>query len=337
MMTPRQLVRRALDHASPPRVPRQAWITPWAERHHPADVARLRAEFPDDIATAPASYRTPLPIVGHPYRKGLYVDEWGCRFDNPYDGLLGRALEPPIRRWSDLESFHPPAGLLDLDRDAIDRFCASTDRFVLAGAPVRLFERLCLLRAMEGALADLLERPPGLGVLLDLLRRHARAEVAAWAATDVDAIVIADDWGGEDRLLVSPDTWRQAFKPLYRELCATARQAGKFVFMHSDGWILDIVPDLVEIGVQALNCQVARMGAPALGRFRGRLTFWGEIDRHAVLAHGSADDVRHAVREACDHLSARGGVIAQCEFGPGARPENVIEVFRAWQACGASG
>jgi hypothetical protein len=101
--------------------------------------------------------------------------------------------------------------------------------------------------------------------------------------------------------------------------------------MHSDGWILDILPDLVEIGVDAINCQVGWMGVAALERFRGRITFWGEVDRHALLALGSPADVRRAVGEMRDRLWASGGVIAQCEFGPGARPENIVEVFRAWQ------
>jgi uroporphyrinogen decarboxylase len=75
------------------------------------------------------------------------------------------------------------------------------------------------------------------------------------------------------------------------------------------------------------------MGAAELGhRFRGRLTFWGEIDRQEILPFGSAADVRRAVGEMREHLYAGGGVIAQCEFGPGANPANVFEVFRTWAA-----
>jgi hypothetical protein len=322
-MRSRDLVRLALD---------QAWVTPWAEQHFPDAVARLRAEFPDDIVTAPSCYRATPPAAGDPYKKGVYVDAWGCRFENEYDGMLGLVREPLIRQWSDLDSFRTPACLLTIDRAAVNAFCDATDRFVLAGTLIRPFERLCFLRTMEQALADVLERPPEFIDLLDRLRRHYRAEVEAWASTRVDAVVIMDDWGSQDRLLISPESWRLLFKPIYRELCEAARGAGTRVFMHSDGWILEILPDLIEIGVDALNSQIACMGAAALGRFRGQITFWGEIDRHAVLSTGSLDDVRRAVEEAHAHLSAKGGVIAQCEFGPGARPENVREVFRCWQS-----
>ncbi len=135
---------------------------------------------------------------------------------------------------------------------------------------------------------------------------------------------------------MSPAAWRWLFKPICGELCGIARQAGKFVFVHSDGWILDILPDLVEMGVDALNSQISCMGAPALGGFRGQITFWGDSDLEAVLASGSPDDVRRAVRETRDHLYAEGGVIAQCEFGLGARPENVLEVFCCWQSLDAA-
>ncbi len=336
-MTPRELVRRTLHYDSPSRVPRQAWVTPWAERHFPDVAARLRAEFPDDIVTAPALYLDPPPVVGHPHKAGVYVDEWGCRFENPYDGLLGLARDPLIARWSDADRFRTPDRLLAVDVGAVNAFCDATDRFVLAGTLVRPFERLGFLRTMEQALADLVAPSPPFLDLLERIARHYQAEVEAWASTRVDAVLIMDDWGAQDRLLVSPDVWRRVFKPIYREFCRAAHRAGKFVFMHSDGFILDIVGDLVEIGVDALNSQMACMGIPALGRFRGRLTFWGEIDRHAVLSIGSLSGVRRAVEEAHATLSANGGVIAQCEFGPGVRPENVIELFRCWESISRAG
>jgi uroporphyrinogen-III decarboxylase len=103
--------------------------------------------------------------------------------------------------------------------------------------------------------------------------------------------------------------------------------------MHSDGNILDILEDLVAIGIDALNSQVACMGIETLGRrFAGRITFWGEIDRQILLARGTTADIDAEVRSVREHLYAGGGVIAQCEFGPGAIPENVMRVFETWES-----
>ena len=331
-MTPRELVRRSLEFDGPPSIPRQAWILPWAEEHYPADVAKLRAEFPDDLMPAPGLYRAPLPITGSRYEKGLYVDEWGCRFSNIHGGVIGIVKEPLIREWAALERFRTPTGPLAVDREAVNAFCRGTDRFVLAGTLVRPFERLTFIRTMEQALIDLAEQPPELFDLIGRIHAHYVKEVEAWAGTDVDAIVLMDDWGTQHRMMISPGLWRRLFKPLYREYNEIARAHGKYVFMHSDGYITDIVGDLIEVGVNALNSQLKCMGTVDLGRrFRGRITFWGEMDRQELLPFGTLDEVRRAVCEAREHLYANGGVIAQCEFGPGAKPENVLTVFRAWQ------
>jgi hypothetical protein len=83
----------------------------------------------------------------------------------------------------------------------------------------------------------------------------------------------------------------------------------------------------------ALNAQIFCMDIEAIGRsFAGKLTFWGEVDRQHLLPYGSPAEVAAAVRTARGALWRGGGAIAQCEFGTGARPENVAAVFEAWSA-----
>ncbi len=331
-MNARELVRATLEFSAPESVPRQIWILPWAEEHYPTEVARLRGEFPDHILAAPGLYHAPLPVVGSRYQKGIYIDEWGCRFSNIHGGVIGMVKEPLIRVWDDLARFQAPHAALTVDSDAVNAFCRSSDKFVLAGTLVRPFERLTFIRTMEQAFMDLAEQPPELFELLRQIHAHYVKEVEVWARTEVDAIVLMDDWGTQQRMMIAPELWRRIFKPLYHEYNEIARHFGKYVFMHSDGYIMDIIPDLIEVGVHALNCQIKTMGAIDLGRrFRGRITFWGEMDRQELLAFGSVDDVRRAVAEVHANLFAKGGMIAQCEFGPGAKPENVFEVFRAWR------
>jgi hypothetical protein len=141
-----------------------------------------------------------------------------------------------------------------------------------------------------------------------------------------------DDWGSQTSLLISPDMWRDMFKPLYKDYCDLIHAAGKKVFFHSDGCIFDIYEDLIEIGVDAINSQLFCMDIEEIGqRFKGRITFWGEIDRQQVLSFGSVQDVFKAVgrvRRALD--DGTGGVIAQCEWGTRNPSENIRAVFEAW-------
>ncbi len=328
----RVLVKKTLDMGSPERIPRQIWILPWAEIHHPRAVQRLCTRFPDDIVSAPALYRGPTGTRGDRYALGEYVDEWGCRFSNPRNGIIGIVHEPLISSWADLDRFQPPQSVLRLDTEEVNRFCRSTSQYVLSGSVVRPFERLQFIRTMEQALVDLTEQPPELFELLSLIHAHYQKEVEAWAKTEVDAIALMDDWGTQSGSLLHPETFRRLFKPMYRDYVSIARTYGKRVFMHSDGHIIDIIPDLIEVGIDALNAQIFCMGVEELGRrFRGRITFWGEIDRQHLLVQGTRRELADAVESVWKHLYAEGGVIAQCEFGLEANPANVQAVFEAWE------
>jgi uroporphyrinogen-III decarboxylase len=157
-------------------------------------------------------------------------------------------------------------------------------------------------------------------------------ELKLLAPAAADAITFKDDWGTQSSLLISPKKWRKLFKPLYAEYCRIIHEAGKYVFFHSDGQISAIYPDLIEIGVDAINSQLFCMDIEALAaRYKGRITFWGEVDRQHVLAFGTPADVRAAVRRVRRALDdGRGGVIAQCEWGNDNTRENIEAVFEAW-------
>jgi hypothetical protein len=152
-----------------------------------------------------------------------------------------------------------------------------------------------------------------------------------WAKTDVDGLMFMDDWGAQRALLISPRQWKKIFKPLYKDYIDLAHRYGKYIFMHSDGYTLDIIPELVELGLDAFNTQLFTMDIEEIGqRFRGKLTFWGEIDRQHLLSFGNPDDIQHAVQRVKDALYCNGGVIAQCEFSAGSKPENVMQVYQTW-------
>jgi hypothetical protein len=100
--------------------------------------------------------------------------------------------------------------------------------------------------------------------------------------------------------------------------------------MHSDGYTLAIIPHLIDLGLDAFNTQIFCMGMDALKPFKGKITFWGEVDRQHLLVDASPAEVKYAVRGVFDALWDQGGCIAQCEFGAGSKPENVRAVFEAW-------
>lgn len=332
-MTSRELVKRTLEFTNDnDRVPRQKWLLKWAEMNYGEYVIKLNEEFPDDIVGAPGIYREPPLVEGDPYMPGIYKDFWGSEFRNVHPGIIGEVKQPLIldEDWDDADKIRFPKELLTVDKEAVNCYCRDSDQFVLSALSPRPFERLQFLRGTEELLADIIYRPKKMISFMGKLHDFYCEMLEQWAQTEVDAIKFMDDWGAQNSMLISDSAWRELFKPMYKEYGQIARKYNKKLFMHSDGFILPILPDLIEIGVDALNCQVFCMGVERMKEFAGSITFWGEIDRQHLLPEGDKEAIDRAVYTLRDAFWKKGGAIAQCEFGPGAKPENVREVFCAW-------
>lgn len=332
-MTSRELVNATLEFRNTEnRVPRQLWTLPWAQTHYPDVLNKLDKDFPNDIVTAPALLKNPTQAKGDATSIGEYIDDWGCKFINIHDGIIGEVKEAIVQDedWDDMDQVHIPVELLDFDTEEVANFCRSTDKFVIAGACPRPFEQLQFIRTTEALYMDLVYPPEKMLEFIKKMHHFYCELIERWAKTDVDGITFMDDWGSQQSLLINPKTWVEIFKPMYKDYIDIAKKYGKKTFMHSDGYTLDIYPHLIEIGLDAFNSQVFCIGADKLEQFKGQITFWGEIDRQHILPEGTTEDTANAVHLVHDKLWKNGGCIAQCEFGPGANPDNVYTVFKTW-------
>jgi uroporphyrinogen decarboxylase len=333
-MTSRERVRRSLERDQPDRVPRETWILPIAYHEHgERRVEEFVRRWPNDIGHPAVSSPKFLALQqGDPYEVGRYRDEWGCVFENAQRGVIGQVKRPLLDDWSKLDALRPPVEALDWDIEEVDRQCAASDKFMLAQCCPRPFERMQFLRGSQQLYLDIARNSAELHELMRIVHEFFCREVERWAQTAVDGITFMDDWGAQDRLLIAPARWRALFKPLYADYARIAHDRGKKLFMHSDGHIFDIYEELIEVGVDAINSQLFCMDLPEIGRrFKGRITFWGEIDRQHVLPAEDPAVARAAVGQVVEHLyDPAGGVIAQFELGAGARLENAEAIYKAW-------
>lgn len=333
-MKSRERVLRTLDFNHPDRLPRHTWWLPIANLEHgDAAINEFKHRWPDDIGIPDV----PIPALaalrrGDVYAKGTYIDEWGCEFLNLQAGVIGEVKTPQLDDWSQLDDLRLPEECLRVDIAAVNATCRATDKFLLCDAYPRPFERIQFLRGTENVYMDLAEESPE---LLELLRRvhdlNCR-ELEAWARTEVDGLVFIDDWGSQRGLLINPALWRKWFMPLYADYIRIAHDAGKKIFMHSDGNIEAIYEDLIRLELDAVNSQLFAMDIRRLAAVaKGRITFWGEIDRQHALVAEDEWVARQAVRIVAEHLyDPRGGLIAQFEFGAGTRLANARAVFEEW-------
>lgn len=334
-MTSRELVYKTLEFENKEnRAPRQMWLLPWAQMNHPQMVRKIAKDYEDDIVYAPTLLATKTIASGNPHKIGEYTDEWGCRFENLHEGIIGEVKEALVKDedWEDVDNVHIPVEWLDFDVDAVNQFCRSTDKFVLAGCLPRPFEQLQFIRTTEELYMDLVYPPENLKKFMGKMHTFYCDLLEKWAKTDVDALNFMDDWGSQKSLLINPKTWDEYFKPMYKDYISIAKKYGKKTFMHSDGNTLDIYPRMIELGLDAFNTQIFCIGLDNLEKYKGQITFWGEIDRQHLLPEGSTQDIQKAVKEVREKLWSNGGCIAQCEFGPGANPDNVYTVFETWNS-----
>lgn len=334
-MTSRELVYKTLEFENKEgRAPRDMWLLPWAEMHYGEMINKIRTEFPGDIVSAPNIIPVSPVSKGDPHIIGEYIDSWGCKFDNIQEGVIGEVKEPLVKdeEWEDVDNIHIPVEWLDFDADAVNQFCRSTDKFVIAGCCPRPFEQMQFIRTTEELYVDLMDVPSNMKKFMDKMHTFYCDLLEKWAKTEVDALNFMDDWGSQKSLLINPKMWDEYFRPMYKDYISIAKKYGKKTFMHSDGYTLDIYPKMIELGLDAFNSQIFCIGLEKLEKFKGQITFWGEIDRQHILPDGSVQDVQNAVKEVYERLWSNGGCIAQCEFGPGAKPENVYAVYQTWDS-----
>jgi uroporphyrinogen decarboxylase len=336
-MTSRERVFAALNFKNPDRAPRNLWALGWVYMFAKDQIEAVSREYPDDLTGAGYMGKSDRARGGDGH-KGTYVDEWGCLWELGESGMAGEVKHPPIADWSALDTYQPPWEILEradfenVNRAQTKNLDDANPKFFNLGTSLRPFERMQFLRGSENLYMDMGYDSAEFRRLCAMVHEFYMREIQSAVKTDCDGITFMDDWGSQKSLLISPDMWRQYYKPMYKDYCDTIRKAGKKIFFHSDGHIMSIYEDLIELGVSAVNSQLFCMDIEEIARrFRGRITFWGEISRQETLPFGTVEDVYRAVgrvRRALD--DGRGGVIAQCEWGANNPPANIRAVFEAW-------
>ena len=334
-MTSRETVIKTLNHESVAHAPRDLWL-PGGEASVCADeLAEIRLRYPSDIvhlgATEPAVKRASTKAA----KGGDHTDHWGCVWHADQPGAAPQLKHSPLSDAGKIAAYRPPAEVLDRSRLAkINTSCQTTDRFALGWSEVCPFNRLRNLRGPDVALVDLARGTKNIKALLATLHDFACKELELWAESEVDGVVLGDDWGTAEELLVAPEMWREMFRPLYRQYCEILHDRDKFVFFRSEGNLVDVLGDLIKTGVDAIHCQLQVMGLERVAkRFGGRVTFWAGMDCARLHNPGTPGEFRQAVlamRKALDLGS--GGVISQCRWDPEMRLQTVAAFFEQWLA-----
>ena len=266
------------------------------------------------------------------------TDAWGCTWRYPGRYLAGQVVEHPLDDWSKLDAWVAPSPDDHCDWAAYARDAAAAR--AAGGHPSAgaehgfLYLRLTYLRGFENFMMDVAEGRPELERLRDLVADYWLAVVRRQLAHGARIMKCGDDLGHQDALPISPQDWRRLLKPAFRRIFDACHDAGARVYLHTDGWILDIIPDLIEIGVDVLNAQDLVNGVDNLARLaRGRVDIDLDIDRQAITAFGTPAEIDAHIGHCVRTLgSPRGGLDLIFGAYPGTPRQNIAQVALSMEA-----
>lgn len=280
------------------------------------------------------------------YRKGRFTDNWGCTWENVTPGLDAVVIGSPLEDWSDLQTYRRPDPITQGDGwgplpdwKRIERDFARTKAnggLARAWLPHGfMYMRLWYLRGFENFMLDVATDEPRLQQLTDMIYDYNMREIDAYLEAGAECMSFGDDLGFQQALPISPEKFRQYLVPCYSRMFGRCREAGAVVYLHSDGHILEIIPDLIQCGVQIINPQIRANTLNGLQKYaKGKVCINLDLDRQ-LFPFATPQQLDAHIREAVDALgSDEGGLMLYAECEPDIPLENVEAICRTFEEVG---
>ncbi|MFH1731376.1 MAG: uroporphyrinogen decarboxylase family protein [Planctomycetota bacterium] len=317
-MTSKEIVKRTLDFTRPERMARSL-PEPWGSdfRGAGADYAGLGTGW-EQVSES----------------RWEHTDEWGNTWARIDEHSKGEVSKGALENIGDVEELAmPPLAHPARYEAAAKSVKDNKEYFISGGLPGFTFNVARKIRRLDQYMMDLHLHRDKIEILHDRVDEVLLAMIDNYGRIGCDGICTGEDWGTQLGLMIHPRLWREIFKPRFERICGAAKKHGMKLLLHSCGKINDIIPDLIEVGVDALlfDQQVAQ-GLDFLASFAGKVTYQCPVDIQKVLQTGDEATIRAWARELVDKLwcGGKGGFIA--DYYRGIEAIGVQPEWQAW-AC----
>lgn len=290
---------KAATYNHPDRIPIDVGLLPATWNKYGEQLEELCARHPDIFhgrkrGQSPASYHT-----------GKFTDAWGCVWENINEGYESIVTGHPLKSREDIRTLKAPEEDIGLPHGF-------------------MFLRLTDLRGFEEAMIDFAEEPEELQMLIDIVRDYNIRQTKIAVKNAGEIVVFGDDNGMQHSLPIRPSLWRKYMKPAYKAIYDVVHDAGKMVYMHTDGCIWEVIPDMKEAGVDILNPQIRANGLQHLvDTCRGKLCINLDLDRQ-LFPFATPDKIREHIEECVRAMYLpEGGLMLSAECGADLPLENI--------------
>ena len=338
-MTSRERWLAVLTHGTPDRLPTDYWSTSEATarlmqylgcRTRTQMLNRLHVDY---VFSVRPRYVGPRLAPGR--------DVFGCRYRNvDYGtGVYRECVFNPLAAYGsvgEMERSYVWPSPDWWDYSDVPRQIAGQEKHPIRGGGSEPFLIYKYLRGQEQAFMDLVDNPEivdyCLGKLFDLAYENSR-RIFDQVPGKVMISYVAEDMGGQDDLMISPQLIRRFLLPGMKRIINLVHEAGAFVFHHNDGNCRPILPDMIAAGIDVLNpiqWRCRGMERAALKRdFGAELVFHGGMDNQYTLPFGTVDEVRAEVADNLRILGAGGGyILAPCHnIQAVSPPQNIVAMY----------
>ena len=327
-MTRRERVIKAITHNNTDYVPyhidftQQAW----------EKTARYLND--DDFVEKIGNHIHSVYYDGFPseIRSGYFKDDFGVIWNRTgADKDIG-VLDEIILKEPDMSLCRLPEIPEQKIREDCERaMLQKGDKFSAGEIGFTLFERAWTLTSMEGLLYYMAAEPGFVHELLSAVTDYNMKILKIFMDYDFDGIHIGDDWGQQKGLIMGPRHWREFIKPYLKRMFDFARANNKFISLHSCGDISEVIPDLIDIGLniyQTFQPEIYDLRT-VKKTYGSELSFWGGISTQRLLPFETPETVVRVVKETISIMAENGGYIAAPTHAvPGdVPPENIAALI----------
>ena len=268
------------------------------------------------------------------YELGERIDAWGTVWKNVERGLDSFPIIFPLEEWENQNNYTYPDPLKDdifgprdwdLAKQKLSDEKKRGDLAIGDGLPHGfMYMRLFYLRRFENLMMDMAVDDPRLQSLLKMVEEYNRVVISKYLALGTEIFSLADDLGLQNALPMGPDLWRKFIKPAYDRLLRPCREANLPIRLHTDGHILEIIPDLAEVGVRLLNPQFRSNGLEGLVEIaKGKVALHLDLDRQ-LLPYATPSEIENHIGEIFEALyMPEGGLMIYAECEPDVPLENI--------------
>ncbi|NPV45787.1 MAG: hypothetical protein HPY69_02415 [Armatimonadetes bacterium] len=337
-MLPRERVRAMLDFQPPDIVCLECHPSTAGMHEHREKLQALFRDTPHDFgdfSNLPIPDPDPQFIQPDGSYCELRTDAWGVVWKHLVFGIWGHPEKNPLDDWAALETWQTPTPPtpsgpeFEVVKESLRQH---RETYYLRAGWGSILEVMRAVRRFEDCMVDLALNSAEINKVADMIAEHDRGVMEYYVAAGVDGVQIGDDLGTQEALMISRDMFRRFFLPRYQYILEPAREAGLDIFFHTCGQVWDLLPDLAELGVNALWPQINLYDWPAL---RARCRELGmAIQLHPERSHVMTFGTPEAVTKHVDDLVAafrpqEGGSWLYIEIDNGFPWENVEALFEA--------